>query len=304
MAETTLEEVSCNLCGSNRFKVLYHRPYDLDSVGEMARYAATTDEFQRYGRIVRCLRCGFVYTNPRPRADELLQGYAACVDDAYVVEGSSRSINAHLSLNTLKRFVRSGRLLEVGSSTGYFLNAARADFEVLGLEPSRWACRRAHERFKLEVYDEPFETASRLPKAGFDAVTMIDVLEHLLDPAGAVVRAAEVLKPGGVLYLVTPDIGSLSARLLRGYWWGLRPAHLHYFDRRTLTRLLESRGFEVVCAKSFGRIFSWGYWLSRLRHYPAVVYWTLQGLIRAFGIEDKILYLDTRDSIEVCARKR
>lgn len=304
MTDDMLESVRCNLCGSDRCVTQFHRPYKLDTVSECATYAATTDEFQAYGRIVRCRDCGLVYTNPRPKPGALLQGYVECVDDAYLAESSSRSINAHLSMNTLKRFVKSGKLLEVGASTGYFLNAARVDFEVAGLEPSAWACKIARERFKLDVYPESFDATTRFAPGSLDAIAMIDVIEHLPDPAAALKRAAELLKPGGMLYLVTPDVGSLSAKLLRGYWWGLRPAHIYYFDETTLRRLLEKAGFEVVLSKSFGRIFSWGYWASRLRHYPKPVYNAVRAFIRLLDIEDKLLYIDTRDSVEVCARKK
>ncbi|MBI5240318.1 MAG: class I SAM-dependent methyltransferase [Elusimicrobia bacterium] len=299
-----LEEVACCLCRGNRSRVLFHRPYEPGAFSECGDFGATTDRFQNYGRIVRCLDCGHVFTNPRPAAPELLDGYGACVDQEYLAESSSRSINAHLSLNTIKRFVRSGKLVEAGASVGYFLNAARADFEVTGLEPSRWACDIARQRFKLDMLQEPVEGLSRLAPGSLDVVAMIDVIEHLADPTGAAAAAARALKPGGLLYLVTPDIDSLSARLLRGYWWGLRPAHIHYFSRASLGRMLAAAGFEVVRSASFGRIFSYGYWASRLRHYPAFLYRSLTGLIRAWGVEDKFLYLNTRDAVEVCARKR
>ncbi len=299
-----LEEVACCLCGSSRSRVLFHRPYEPGAFSECGDFGATTDRFQNYGRIVRCLDCGHVFTNPRPAAPELLDGYGSCVDQEYLAESSSRSINAHLSLNTIKRFVRSGRLVEAGASVGYFLNAARADFEVTGLEPSRWACDIARERFKLDMRQEPVAGLDKFPAESLDVVAMIDVVEHLADPAAAAAGAARALKPGGLLYLVTPDIASLSATLLGGYWWGLRPAHIHYFSRASLGRLLAAAGFEVVGAASFGRIFSYGYWASRVRHYPAPVHKTLTGLIRLFGVENKFLYLNTRDAVEVCARKR
>ena len=303
-SEPLIEQVPCNLCGGRRTRLLYERPYGSEVLPDPGHFAASTDEFQNYGRIVRCLDCGLAYTNPRPKSGALLQGYSSCVDELYLSESTSRSINSHLSLNTIKRFVRSGRLLEVGASTGYFLNAARADFEVEGLEPSEWACRVAREKFGLEVRTESLESTRRFAPGSFDVVAMIDVIEHLSDPRQAVARAAELLRPGGVLYLVTPDIGSFSARLLRGYWWGLRPAHLYYFDKATLGRLLDTAGLEAVLSKSFGRIFSYGYWTSRLRNYPRRLHGSLLGLIRRLDIEGKLLYLDTRDSMEICARKR
>jgi 2-polyprenyl-3-methyl-5-hydroxy-6-metoxy-1,4-benzoquinol methylase len=300
----SLAESACCLCRSERRRVLFQHPYAAAAFSDCADFGATTDRFQNYGRIVRCLDCGHVYTSPRPAQGELLQGYGSCVDEEYLAESSSRSINAHLSLNTIKRFIRSGRLVEVGASVGYFLNAARVDFEVTGLEPSQWACRIAQEKFKLEMFAESVAGLARFGEASLDVIAMIDVIEHLADPTEAIAKAARALKPGGILYLVTPDIDSLSARLLGEYWWGLRPAHIHYFGRDSLRRILSSADLEMVCAKSFGRMFSYGYWASRLRHYPAPIHRALSGIIRTLGIEDKFLYVNTRDSIEVCARKK
>ena len=304
MANQGLEEVACCLCESGRSRVLFQRPCAPGAWSDGKAFDATTDRFQDYGRIVRCLDCGHVYTNPRPTRQSLAQGYAACVDEEYLTESSSRSINAHLSLNTIKRFVRSGRLVEVGASVGYFLNAARADFDVTGLDPSRWACGISRERFKLSMFEGPAAGLARFESGSLDVVVMIDVIEHLADPPEAVAAAARALKPGGLLYLVTPDIASLSARLLGRYWWGLRPAHIHYFSRASLSRMLGAAGFETVRTASFGRIFSYGYWASRLRNYPAPIYRAVTGSIRLWGLEDKLLYLNTRDAREVCARKR
>lgn len=266
-------------------------------------FVATTDEFSDYGRIVRCRVCGFVYTSPRPEAGALVQGYRSGVDETYLAEGSSRSINAHLSLSAIKRFVPRGRLLEVGCATGYFLNAAAGDFEAEGLEPSLWACRIARERYRLEVHPETIEETGRFAPGSFDVVAMIDVVEHLADPMSALRRCAELLKPGGILYLVTPDIGSFSAAVMGRYWWGLRPAHIHYFGRGTMRRALSAAGLEPVMERSFGRMFSYGYWASRLRHYPAFLHGALLRGIRLCGVEDKFFYINTRDSMEICARK-
>jgi len=313
LTSSTGQEVPCGLCGSRRARVLFQRPRGAPGravpgggcAEEEAAEAfnATTDRFGAYGRVVRCRDCGFVYTSPRPAAEALLRSYGDCADEDYLKEASSRSINAHLSLSTIKRFVPCGRLLEVGCAAGYFLNAARVDFEVAGLEPSAWACRIARERFRLDIHGEAIEGVQGFAPGVFDVVVMIDVIEHLSDPVGAVRRAAEWLRPGGVLYLVTPDIGSFSARVLGRYWWGLRPAHLHYFDRPALRRALARAGLEPVWEKSFGRIFTYRYWASRLRHYPAFLRRILTAGIRLCGAEDKFLYLNTRDSMEVCARK-
>jgi SAM-dependent methyltransferase len=263
----------------------------------------TTDVYAAYGRIARCRRCRMVYRNPRETDAQVLSAYAGMEDPHYLDERECRGMNALLSLKALKRHVPGGRLLEIGCSTGFLMNAARLEFEAHGVEPSAWAARIARERFGLDVHAGPFETFEA-PAGSFDAMLLVDVIEHVLDPRTVLQRAARLLRPGGVVYLVTPDINSLSARILGRYWWGLRPAHLSYFSPVTLRRLLDETGFSVVEQRSYGRIFTYGYWLSRLEKYPAFVRGPIGRLIALLGWHDKILYLDTRDSMEIVARRR
>jgi 2-polyprenyl-3-methyl-5-hydroxy-6-metoxy-1,4-benzoquinol methylase len=314
-----LVEIDC-LCGARDFSVVYERPYprvltDVD-------FNATTDRFDAYGRIVRCRGCGHVYTNPRPEPGLIEHGYAESADSEYSRESSSRAINAHLCLATIRAAVSSvrpppvvsgggtpspetpgsGRLLEVGCAAGYFLNAARTDFEVSGVEPSRWAAAEASRRFGVKVHAGTLVEAA-FPDTHFDVVAMVDVIEHLADPAAVLAECRKVLKPGGLLYLVTPDIGSLSATILRGSWWGLRPAHLHYFSRKTLDSFLAKNGFETQLCRSYGRMFTLDYWSSRLKNYPALVRAFVEKSIGVLRVRDKFVYINTRDSLEVVASK-
>ena len=297
-----LDDLPCNSCGSDDFKVIFNRPYNAELSNNISVFVATTDEFNNYGRIVKCKNCGLVYTNPRPPKPLLEEGYSTGKDETYLLESSSRSINAHLSLNTIKRFVRGGKLLELGSSVGYFLNAARLDFDIAGFEPSKWACDIAKERFKLEIFNSPFKTENLTPET-FDVISMVDVIEHLTDPKDTLKKVSELIKPGGLLYIVTPDISGLTAKILRKYWWGLRPSHIYYFTPKTLNKMLKELGFKVVLKKSYGRIFALNYWASRLKNYPSFLRVPIEKTIDIFGIKDKLVYLDTRDTMEICAIK-
>lgn len=302
MTKIHLEDVPCPLCGSDRRTVRYDTPSPWEH-WDAAHFAATTDRFGAYGTVVDCADCGLAYTSPRPGAADLLSGYADNKDEDYESERDSRCINAHMSLAVLRRHVPRGRLLEIGCASGFFLNAARTTYDVVGVEPSTWAREYARTTLRLEVPAATLADA-RLEAGSFDVVVMLDVIEHVADPLGLLRAAGSALKPGGTLYLVTPDIESLSARLLGGRWWGLRPAHIAYFSRSTMGAMLAKAGFDVVEARSYGRIFSWGYWLSRLDNYPKIV-GTLAGfVVAAFGIRDKFLYLDTRDSMQIIARRR
>jgi SAM-dependent methyltransferase len=300
--EEITEQVRCNLCGSGDSRVRFAAMdgWPIDAAGH---YAASTDKFGAYGTIRQCRTCGLVYTSPRIRPERMFDGYSANEDTEYVTEGDSRSMNAYLALAVIRRHAQGGRLLDVGCNTGFFLNAARLSYDVAGVEPSAWARKFANEKLHLGVAAGSLEQA-KFPDASFDVTTLIDVIEHLPDPKAALCEVARVTKPGGILYLVTPDVESISARLLRGRWWGLRPAHIYYFSPRTLRRLLYECGFEVVSMSSYGRIFTWQYWLSRLSNYPRPLYWSVETVMRLLGIQDKFLYLDTRDSMQVVARRK
>jgi 2-polyprenyl-3-methyl-5-hydroxy-6-metoxy-1,4-benzoquinol methylase len=290
----------CNLCGHQETRALYAQVRQHQLQPEDVRM--TTDIYAPFGQIVKCRQCGLVYTNPRLPDQAIAQAYQNLEDLDYMNQQDCRSINAHLSLQTIKRFCSSGRLLDVGCSTGFFLNAARIDFDVHGVEPSEWASQFARKKLKLEIHTGDLrDVPPDWPP--FDVTTLIDVLEHVVDPSMLMRDIALRMRPGGLLYLVTPDISSLSARLLGRYWWGFRPAHLHYFSPKTLVKLLQKTGFRVHEIRSYGRIFTYGYWLSRIRLYPRWFYEPLRMLIRLWGVENKVVYINTRDSMEVCAER-
>jgi 2-polyprenyl-3-methyl-5-hydroxy-6-metoxy-1,4-benzoquinol methylase len=296
-------EVSCNLCGRSNYRIKYQSSKPASLSLEKIHFQATTDQYGDFGQIVQCLTCGLVYTNPRLESMDILALYAKSEDEEYSEESSSRSINAHLSLNTLLQWVPGGRLLDVGCSTGYFLNAARVHYDVQGIEPSRQAARYARETLKLNVLEGGLDDAPVTP-GSFNAVTMNDVIEHLTDPLAALKRIHELLAPNGIFYLVTPNVGSLTARLLGRRWWGLRPAHIYYFSGPTLKAMLEKAGFEVVLSRSYGRAFSGRYWVSRVKNYSRWITRTAEWLMNRLGIANKLIYINTFDSIEICARKK
>lgn len=298
-----MEQINCALCDSSRSSVLYHRPPSPSADNDGNDYYATTDRFDRYGTVVRCDNCGLVFANPRPASSVLYHGYQTTADQEYAEESSSRSINAHISLHTIKKHIKSGALLDVGCATGYFLNAARTDFNGEGVELSAWACNNLISHFHLPVHEGDLASA-HFEEGHFDVVTMIDVIEHLTDPVSVLREANRILKPAGILYLVTPNIKSLSSWVMGKRWWGLRLAHLYYFSPETMRILLEKTGFSIIEQKSFGRIFTYKYWLSRIRNYSSFTYSAIELAIKLLHFSDKFVYLNTRDSMEIVARKK
>jgi SAM-dependent methyltransferase len=158
------------------------------------------------------------------------------------------------------------RLLDVGAAAGYFVEQARAaGWDAEGLEPSRWASAYAREQLRVPVAEGTLESAAIAP-ASFDVVTFWEVIEHVPSPRDFLADVARVLKPGGSLFLSTPDSGSLVARVLGRRWlgWNKVPEHLFFFDRGSLIRLLDQAGFDVFASRYVPLTVSWPYALERL----------------------------------------
>jgi SAM-dependent methyltransferase len=198
-----------------------------------------------------------------PVGDELHALYRDMSDDAYLGEEAGRRATAAHLLDLVAAQVPSGRLLDVGCGHGLLLDEARArGYDVVGLELSRSAARHAREALGLDVQETPVESFVDLE--GFDVVVLADVLEHLDDPVAAVDRCAGLLRPGGVLCVVTPDPSSLTARIAGSRWWGYVPAHACLLPRATLRELLTARGLVISTDVPLVRSFSARRWAEGL----------------------------------------
>jgi 2-polyprenyl-3-methyl-5-hydroxy-6-metoxy-1,4-benzoquinol methylase len=135
------------------------------------------------------------------------------------------------------------RLLDVGCGSGAFLVYARTlGWSVMGLEIDGVAAARAAAA-GLEVIGSPLEQAG-LPASHFDAVTLNHVIEHLHDAAAALREVFRVLRPGGMLWVATPNLESPLLRRLGSAWRGLEPPrHLVLYHRRALGAALLAAGF-------------------------------------------------------------
>jgi SAM-dependent methyltransferase len=121
----------------------------------------------------------------------------------------------------------------------------RRGCEAQGIDPDANVLRAA-ERFGLNARAGLFR-ADDFPKDYFDYVTLDQVIEHTVDPARILRDAAEILRPGGTILIATPNVRSLSARLLGCRWchWHT-PYHLQLFSEKSLRRLVQEVGLEIL----------------------------------------------------------
>jgi SAM-dependent methyltransferase len=167
--------------------------------------------------------------------------------------------NFKLIVEHARRYAGRGatRLLDVGSAHGWFLEAARGAFDVLGVEPDAVIGGQAAARglpVRAGYFPDALDGDER-----FDVIVFNDVIEHIPDIEGALAACQQRLNPGGILILNLPSSRGFFYRLSKLFasagldgpferMWqkGLPSPHVHYFNPANLALLVGPRGFELV----------------------------------------------------------
>jgi SAM-dependent methyltransferase len=221
-----------------------------------------------------------VYLNPRPDAEERRELYkeeyfASHLSRQYpssaeaIAEGIA---SAGDILDLIRPWKAGGRILEIGTATGFLLAAAREEgWEPWGVEISAYASQYAREQLGLNVQTGELEDVS-LPAGYFDVAVMWHLVEHFSDPLRSLRQVHSLLNAEGLLVIRTPDISSLEARWHRDKWEGLRiPYHTCLFTPRTLEKALGKTGFRVI---------KFDFWISPLALKPFLPLLNKTGLVK------------------------
>ncbi|HVL88836.1 MAG TPA: class I SAM-dependent methyltransferase [Actinomycetota bacterium] len=196
--------------------------------------------------IHRC-PCGLRTLSPEPAEETLVE-----VFDDGTIYSEAESLRVHVleqnhrSLYDVEKFVGPGRLLDVGCGLGYLLESARArGWEAVGVDPSPFSVRRAREK-GFEAHRGLLHELG-LPAASFDAISLLQVVEHLIDARALLAECRRLLKPGGALLVETPNPASLLAAVKReGFNYWIPPVHCVWYTPDALGRVLAAAGYTPV----------------------------------------------------------
>lgn len=274
-APEPLEHVPCALCGADWPAALFDK-----------------DGFA----IVRCTGCGLAYVSPRPPAPRVLDRYQdehyyrnenACAFGYGDYVADTPLLNSIFArrLNEIERLrPRRGRLLDVGCATGVLVELAdRRGWKAEGIEVSAFAVSRCRAR-GLRVHHGEIGNVP-LPERAFDVIVMDDTIEHLTDPRAAMARSYELLAPGGLLTMNTPNEAGWLRFLMRRHWFHYKPLeHLYFFTPVSLSRLLEETGFRVLYSRRSAKVVTLAYLCGRARAYSRLVSRALEATIARLSL--------------------
>jgi len=286
---------ACDLCGTPNPKRLLESPR-LD------------------GPLVRCRNCGLVYVGARRSDftfaagadDERSQKLAAQVATLglvdHQIEDAERPLRIRADEERLQRLLRHvethDKLLDVGAATGTFLTVAQKAFaHAIGIEPDPITSAQA----RAAGLDVRTGTLADIEQTGFDAITMLHVIEHLDSPHAALRQTANLLTPGGALLIETPSIDNVWFKLAPRRWRQLIPDHYYFFSRSTLEQLLRASGLEPVEHQKIGRHVSARFAADRLRRAGVPGSKALQRTLTTLRTEERTIRINPGDIMSVVA---
>lgn len=282
-----LEYRNCPNCGENDFEVLF------DSNIKRGDLQGGIDTVYmppggKYGRHVKCRKCQLVYVNPIEKASRINDNYSEMENiDASIIR-RSRLLATKSQVKLIKRYKSNTTLLDVGCGEGFFLfNASKAGYVTKGVELSRDAARYARKEFGMDVEAKPLEEL-QLVENHFDVVTLWVVLEHVPYPLPLLKEVHRMLKPGGLLVVSTPNVGSMLAKILGKRWWEIRRVHINQFTTKTLMDILLNAEFKNVSSVCYRETISLLYLFTAILKYLKV-YEKVKTLLYPDSILGKIM---------------
>jgi 2-polyprenyl-3-methyl-5-hydroxy-6-metoxy-1,4-benzoquinol methylase len=199
--------------------------------------------------IHKCETCGLqtIYPNKYDLKAMYSEGYyKGTANYSYLDERKNEKYESFVwdaRLRNVKKFKSSGKLLDIGSAFGGFLNRAKlAGFEPYGIEISEYSAQYANERgiptFNGSILDADF------PASTFDVITLIEVIEHLDKPELVFQKLSQLLKPGGLLLIQTANFDGLQAQKEGPKYHYYLPGHLFYYSSANMKKILTKNGFK------------------------------------------------------------
>jgi 2-polyprenyl-3-methyl-5-hydroxy-6-metoxy-1,4-benzoquinol methylase len=204
--------------------------------------------------ICRCASCSTAFADPMPGQEELDHVYGNVFDYPEDFTGSEKRGHLKYITSIEKLTEKPGTLLDIGCASGLLLELASGKgWEPYGADISEKLIQAAQQRvphaslFHGTVEDAGYEDGF------FDAVTAVNVLEHLTDPKVFIKEVSRILKPGGVFLFKTVRIDSMLARRRKMHWDHLKwPGHLIWYSKQSLDLLLNTHDLFIQKARITG----------------------------------------------------
>lgn len=258
-------------------------------------FSITDKGYGKFLSIFKCDNCHFLFCPDGTKVEDF---YSLMEDKGYEDSRLPRTLQAQKILKTLiETKGRLKTLFDIGAGSGILIREAISlGLAAEGVEPCSWLVKEAYKK-NIAVHHGTLADHNKRKK--YDAITCIDVIEHVADPVNLIKDMHKMLEKNGLALIVTPDANSMARRLFGWKWWHFRIAHIGYFTRSNLSIMLQKEGFAVKEWKRPTWYFSVSYLIERASTYLPI----LSHLSKFKFLEKVIIPLNLRDSWMVIIQK-
>jgi len=244
-------QIDCAICQSKMSKMFEYQTFDY----------------------LRCPECKHVVTLPFPTQYETNKHYERGFEEAnYNVARKHGDIYKYAMsklvllirdyFNRQTRSLNELSILDVGCFTGDFLCCMeREGARVCGIEMQEKAAKIANQRLPAKIINADVLSGDfSLPQDRFDLISIVGVIEHVIDPICLIERVTSWLNKDGLLVIQTPNSSSIVARTMGKFWPPYTPVeHIHLFSQESLLCLLDKFGFRYIIFKPHWKTLSISY---------------------------------------------
>ncbi len=223
---------NCLVCNENKFQPIYS------------------------DTLLKCENCGFVTANIEIGEELLKNIYSENYFKGeeyldYLRDKEILQTNFTKRLNYSYKFFKKSEIknaLEIGCAYGFFAETITNEIDkisYIGFDIVPEAIEYGANKLKQNIFCKDY-LATPIENKMSD-IFMWDVIEHLPEPDKFISKASSELQSGGRIYITTGDIEKLIPKIQKSKWRMIHPpTHLHYFSKRTLSKLLEKNNFKVL----------------------------------------------------------
>jgi 2-polyprenyl-3-methyl-5-hydroxy-6-metoxy-1,4-benzoquinol methylase len=210
--------------------------------------------------VILCDKCEYAHIMPLPTMEDVNEFYGK---DYYETIKPEMLSNYEKSLDWFNQMYDDrfeifeentsmpGRVLDIGAGAGYFLKRAKErNWQYVGVEASRAACKYAEEYNKVTIINDFVENISVSEVGQFDAINISEVLEHVINPVGILEKCYKLLKDDGILFVMVPNefnplqLANNEINPESSNYWVVPDHHYNYFNFDSISSVLGKAKFK------------------------------------------------------------
>jgi len=241
MTSTYNNNLLCKVCSSD----------SISTFGKITNGNYPADFLSKYS-LLKCDKCSFKFIYPTP-SDKALDFIYSAPEysqwETFDEQGktiSTRYLNFKYYSKIISRYKKGGKFLDCGCATGLFMDVMKKEgFDCYGIETAEIPFSKTKKNHSGKVFKSNIGDM-KINDGFFDVITMFDFIEHVKDPQKVLDKANRLLSDEGLLFIITPDTGSLSASILGIHHNDYIMEHLSLFNRKNIASLLEKCRFKMI----------------------------------------------------------